>query len=190
MKKVLFTVFLSFLFLPGLQAQEDFKFGVTGGVVNSNVRGGLSAFGFNIASGSVQNKFGFFVGATGDVGISEKLHVQPELLYVNAGNLGYVQLPIMAKYYIIEKLYAQVGPQFSFSTNADEIKDLLSLVDAEDSIKSVGFDIAFGAGYEVLENLAVQARFAREITNRYSGPGNSFGSVRASNFYVGVVFFL
>lgn len=190
MKKVLFAIFLSFLFLSGLQAQEDFKFGVTGGVVNSNVRGGLSAFGFNIVSGSVQNKFGFFVGATGDVGISEKFHVQPELLYVSAGNLGYVQLPIMAKYYIIEKLYAQVGPQFSFSTNADEIKDLLSLVDAEDSIKSVGFDIAFGAGYEVLENLAVQARFAREITNRYSGPGNSFGSVRASNFYVGVVFFL
>jgi len=190
MKKIIFTFFLTILFVTGLQSQTDFKFGVTGGVVNSNVRGGLSAFGFNIVSGSVQNKFGFYVGAAGDMGISDKFHVQPEFLYVKAGNLGYVQLPIMAKYYIIDKLYAQLGPQFSLSTNADEIKELLSLVEAEDSIKSIGFDIALGAGYEVLDNLAVQARFATELTNRYSGPGNSFGSVKASNFYIGVVFFL
>lgn len=190
MKKLLFTIILSFLFVSGLQAQGDFKFGVTGGIVNSNVRGGISALGINIVSGRVANKFGFYVGAAGDYGISEKFHVQPEFLYAAAGDLSYVQLPIMAKYYIMDKLYAQVGPQFSFSTNADKIKDVLSLIDAEDAVKSVGVDIGFGAGYEILENLAVQARFSTEITNRYSGPANSIASVKASNFYVGVVFFL
>ncbi len=190
MKKVFFTIALSFLFISGIQAQDDFKFGVTGGVVNSSIRGGLSALGFNIASGNIESKFGFYVGASADYGISDKFHVQPELQYVAAGDLSYVQLPVMAKYYIIDKLYAQVGPQFSFSTNADKIKDLLSLVNAEDSVSSIGVDFAFGAGYELLDNLAVQARFATELTNRYSGPGTSFASVKASNFYVGVVFFL
>ncbi|MFK7812195.1 MAG: porin family protein [Maribacter sp.] len=189
MKKVLFTITLSILFVTGLQAQGDLKFGVTGGVVNSTVRGGLGIGGFNIASAGLANKVGFFVGATVDYGISEKFHAQPELLYVAAGDLSYVQLPIMAKYYIIDKLYAQVGPQFSFSTNADKIKNLLSSVNAEDNLKSTGVDIAFGAGYEILDNLSVQARFATELTNRISGL-SSIPSVKTSNFYIGVVFLL
>lgn len=191
MKKVLFTIILSFLFVSGLQAQGDFKFGVTGGLVNSNVRAGASLLNIvDLGSIDAVNKFGFYVGAAADLGISEKFHVQPELIYTKAGKLGYIQLPIMAKYYIIDKLYAQVGPQFSLSTNADEIKEVLDLIDAGDAVRSIGVDIGFGAGYELLDNLAVQARFATELTNRYTGIANSSLSVKASNFYVGVVFFL
>ena len=191
MKKVLFTICLAFFLSANAQAQGDFKFGVTGGAVNSNVRAGASLLNI-IDLGSIDaiNKFGFFVGAAADYGISEKLHIQPELLYTKAGKLGYIQLPIMAKYYIIDDLYAQVGPQFSLSTNADEVKDLLGLINAEDALSSTGVDIAFGAGYELLENLSVQARFATELTNRYNGPANTSLKVRSSNFYLGVVFFL
>jgi len=182
---------LTFFLVSGIQAQGDFKFGVTGGLVNSNVRAGASLLNIvDLGSIDAVNKVGFYVGAAADLGISEKFHIQPELLYTKAGNLGYIQLPIMAKYYIIDKLYAQVGPQFSLSTNADEIKDLLGLVNAEDTVRSIGVDVGFGAGYEVLENLAVQARFSTELTNRYTGLANTSLSLKASNFYVGVVFFL
>jgi len=191
MKKVFFTMILTFFLVSGIQAQGDFKFGVTGGLVNSNVRAGASLLNIvDLGSIDAVNKVGFYVGAAADLGISEKFHIQPELLYTKAGNLGYIQLPIMAKYYIIDKLYAQVGPQFSLSTNADEIKDLLGLVNAEDTVRSIGVDVGFGAGYEVLENLAVQARFSTELTNRYTGLANTSLSLKASNFYVGVVFFL
>lgn len=189
MKKVLFTIVLSFLFISGIQAQGDFKFGVTGGLITSRVNNQLSPLGINLANFTAVSGTGFYVGAIADVGLSEKFSIQPELTYASAGDLEYIQLPIMVKYYVIEGLYAQAGPQFSISTNADQIKDILDLVDAGDAVNSLGIDIGFGAGYDILDNLAVQARFSTELTNRYNGPGNSINQLKANNFILGVAYF-
>lgn len=145
--------------------------------------------GINLVDFTAVSGTGFYVGLIGDIGVAEKFSIQPELTYANAGDLEYIQLPIMVKYYIIDKLYAQAGPQFSISTNAGQVKDILELIDAEDAVKSLGIDIGFGAGYDILDNLAVQARFSTELTNRYDGPGNSINKLRATNFIVGVAYF-
>jgi len=182
-------MFLAFVFISGVQAQGEFKFGVTGGLITSRINNELSPLGINLANFTAASGTGFYVGGIGNIGISEKFNIQPELLYAKAGDLEYVQLPIMVKYYIIDKLYAQAGPQFSISTNASQVKDILELIEAEDAVKSLGIDIGFGAGYDLLENLAVQARFSTELTNRYDGPGNSINRLRANNFIVGVAYF-
>lgn len=180
---------LSFLFISGLQAQGEFKFGATGGLITSSINNELSPLGINLANFTAASGTGFYVGAIADLGITDKFHVQPELTYAKAGDLEYVQLPLMVKYYIIDKLYAQAGPQLSISTNADKIKDVLELIDAEDAVQSLGIDIGFGTGFDILENLAVQARFSTELTNRYSGPGNSINRLKANNFIVGIAYF-
>ncbi|MEP3208710.1 MAG: porin family protein [Maribacter sp.] len=189
MKKVLFTIILSFLLVSGLQAQGDFKFGATGGLITSRINNELSPLGINLADFTAASGTGFYIGAIANLGISEKIGVQPEFIYAKAGDLEYIQLPIMVKYYIIDKLYAQAGPQFSISTNASKVKDILELIDAEDAVKSLGIDIGFGAGYDILDNLAVQARFSTELTNRYDGPGNSINRLKANNFILGVAYF-
>jgi hypothetical protein len=189
MKKVLFTIILSGLFLTGLQAQGDLKYGVTGGVIYSTIGIKANIAGVNLLNLNAVDGFGFYVGAIADYSISEKFHVQPEFTYASAGDLGYVTLPIMAKYYVADGLNIQVGPQISISTTAGKIKDILELVDAGEAVKSLGFDIGFGAGYDITENLSAQARFSAELSNRYNGPGSGIGKLRASNLIVGVAYF-
>lgn len=189
MKKSLYLALVAILMYTPLIAQDDIKIGVTGGLISSRINNKLAPLGINLADFTAVSGTGFYVGAILNLDISEKIGVQPELLYAKAGDLEYIQLPVMFKYYVIDKLYAQAGPQFSISTNASKVKDILDLIDAEDAVKSLGIDLGFGAGYDILENLAVQARFSTELTNRYSGPGNSVNRLKANNFILGVAFF-
>jgi len=197
MKKVLFTLFTALSFTV-LQAQGDFKIGVTGGLLNSDVDVSLSALGLvDLGNIDAIANTGFYVGAIADIGVSDKFHVQPELTYGSAGDLAYVYLPVMAKYYIVSKLNVQVGPQFSFSTNADDIKGVIQDINGvlgsdnniDDVIKSMGVDLGFGVGFDILDNLSAQARYAVELTNRYDGPLNNSLEVKAATLNIGIAYF-
>ena len=197
MKKPLYLAIIAILMSASLFAQDDIKIGVTGGLINSSTSVKLSAFTVNLLNLNAINKVGFYVGAIGDVGISEKFHVQAELTYGSAGDLGFIFLPIMAKYYIIDGLNIQVGPQFNISTNVGEIKgairDIEDVVGSngniDDVISKTGVDLGFGAGYDITDHLSAQARFALEMTNRYNGPLNNSLKVRASTFNIGIAYF-
>jgi len=192
MKKVLFTVILLFLSISGLQAQDDFRFGVTGGLITSSITNRVAPLGFNLVNTTLASGTGFYVGGVASYGFSEKFAVQPEFLYANAGDLEYIQLPIMVKYYVIEGLYAMAGPQFSLSTNANQVSNLIeALFNSNDiiGVNSLGIDAGFGAGYELLENLSVQARFSVELTNRIDGAVGSISKGKANNFILGVAYF-
>jgi len=193
MKKVLFTIILSFLFISGLQAQEDFKFGVTGGLISSRINNRVAPLGINLVNTTLASGTGFYVGGAASVDIGEKFGAQVELTYAKASDLEYVLLPIMAKYYIIDGLYAQVGPQFTISTNANRVGNLIEdLFNSNDviGVNSLGIDLGFGAGYEVLENLVAQARFSVELTNRIDGALGSITKGKANNFTIGIIYFL
>ncbi|TMM55920.1 PorT family protein [Maribacter algarum] len=192
MKKVLFTIILSFLFISGLQAQDDFKFGVTGGLITSRINNKVAPLGINLVNTTLASGTGFYVGGIASLGFGEKFGVQPELVYAKAGDLEYIQLPIMIKYYVIEGLYAQAGPQFSLSTNANKVGNLIEdLFNSNDiiGVNSLGVDIAFGAGYEILENLSAQARFSVELTNRIDGAIGSITKGKANNLTIGIAYF-
>jgi opacity protein-like surface antigen len=192
MKKVLFTIVLSFIFISGIQAQGDFKFGVTGGLITSQINNKVAPLGFNLLNTTLVSGTGFYVGGITSVRFGENFGIQPELLYAKAGDLEYIQLPVMIKYYVIEGLYAQVGPQFSLSTNANEVGNVIeTLFNSNDiiGVNSLGIDLGFGAGYEILDNLAVQARYSVELTNRIDGVVGSISEGKANNFILGVAYF-
>lgn len=192
MKKVLFTTILSFLFVAGLQAQADFKFGVTGGLITSQLNNRVAPLGFNLFNTKLVSGTGFYVGGAASIGISEKFGVQPELVYANAGDLEYIQLPIMVKYYVIDGLYAQAGPQFSLSTNANKVGNVIEdLLNNDDiiGVNTLGVDLAFGAGYDILDNLSVQARYSVELTNRIDGIVGSISEGKVNNFIIGATYF-
>lgn len=138
MKKLLLIVGVA-VFTLSTQAQE--------------VRMGVKA-GLNMASiggddtGDAKSRTGFHIGGLVEIPISEKFSVQPELLYSAQGakeeysesfnepgfsgtikatdklKLDYINIPIMAKYYVIDGLAIEAGPQIGFLMSAKESAEL------------------------------------------------------------------
>ncbi len=195
MKKIISFFVFSFLAIAMASAQGNIKFGLTGGLINSDVDVDLSAFGiFDITSIDAINKTGFYIGAFADIEATDKLHVQPEITYGSAGDLSFVFIPVMAKYYVASGFNIQAGPQLNFSTNLGDIKDAIRDIegvlgtnaDLDDVLKSTGVDLAFGAGYDISDQLFVQARYAIELSDRYSGPIGSALDIKGKTLYFGV----
>ncbi|MDI9257431.1 porin family protein [Flavobacterium sedimenticola] len=155
MKKVIFTMAAVFA-LTFANAQDkkggssDMKFGVKAGYINSNFTGDYDTDATS----------GFYVGGLVDFSISEKFHVQPELLYSMEGAkdaaLNFVRIPVMAKYYVMEGLNLQAGPQFGFVAGGDDIKD---------NVKSLDYGLGIGAGYELESGLFFDARYNLGLAN-------------------------
>lgn len=196
MKRLLSLVAMALFALSSIQAQS-FRFGATGGLLNTNADINISVLGFNVANIDAINKTGFYVGVISDIGVSESFHIQPELTYGSAGDLAFVYLPIMAKYYVFKGLNIQVGPQISFSSNLNEIKKTIQDIEGvlgtngniDDVLKSTAIELGFGAGYDITNNITVQARYAFALTDRYDGPLGGALDVKNSTLNVGLAYF-
>jgi opacity protein-like surface antigen len=195
MKKIFLSAVFALVAFTTLSAQGTFKFGATGGLLHSNSNFNLDVVltDFKLAT---LNETGFYIGAIAELGLSEKLSIQPELTYGSAGDLSFIYLPIMAKVKVAQGLNVQFGPQLNFNSNVDEIKQLINEIDANDdqnsysdALKSSAFDLGFGLGYDVNDHFAVQARYAFPLTNRYDGPGNSLLEIKNNTLNVGVAYF-
>jgi hypothetical protein len=153
---------------------------------------------FTLSNFSATNNTGFYLGLLADVAATESLHIQPELTYGSAGDLAYVFLPVMAKFYITPQFNIQAGPQLSFSTSLNDIKgqvrSAIEIIDSdydgsiESVLKNVGVDLGFGAGFDISDSFMIQARYSLELTNRYTGPGSGLLKIKAQNIMVGAAY--
>ncbi|WP_420401548.1 porin family protein [Flagellimonas sp.] len=109
------------------------------------------------------------LGAVAEVSISEKLSIQPELLFSAQGTkdesdddeivrLDYLTLPILAKFYVAENLSIEAGPQIGILLKA-EVEDNGETTDLKDITKSTDLGIAFGMGYKLDNGLNFGARY-------------------------------
>src|SRR5690606_20595756 len=100
-------------------------------------------------------KTGFHVGAVAEIKFNDKFSIQPELLYSAQGtkfpinnsevkfNIDYINIPIMAKYYIVDGFSVEAGPQVGFLTKAElegTFDNLTGTTDIKDTVKSVDLD--------------------------------------------------
>lgn len=149
MKKVILSA-IALVAFSAANAQE-MKFGAKAGANFSNFTGDLDS----------DSTTGFYVGGFLDFTVSENFHVQPEVLYSMEGakdaKVNYVKVPIMAKYYLAETFNLQAGPYIGFKAGADSSVD--------DGVKSMDFGIGAGAGYDITENLFVDARYNVGLQN-------------------------
>ncbi|ESU22928.1 hypothetical protein FEDK69T_17070 [Flavobacterium enshiense DK69] len=182
MKKVILTVAAVFAFgfanAQDKSASSDaIKFGVKGGVQFTN---------FN-ADFDTDGKTGFYVGGLADFTVSEKFHVQPELLFSAEGaettdgfdlGISYLRVPVMAKYYVMEGLNIQAGPEVAFKVaTAEDIVD--------DFTKSVDFGLGFGAGYEMTNGLMFDARYNLGLSDINDVDGDP-DSIKNTGFQIGL----
>lgn len=180
MKKLLFfTLFLSFSF-PGF-SQADF--GIKAGVNFSNID-------FNIRSASPEGRVGFNLGTFVDFKLSRSFHLQPEVLYsregIKEGIIDYLNIPATLKWYFVEGIHLDAGPQLGI------------LVDAEGGthgLKSTNFSTVFGLGYETPGGFMIDTRYALGVANIIeedlaidSGMGYNISGIKAwtRTFQIGI----
>lgn len=167
MKKIILSILAVAAF--GTANAQDIKFGVKAGANFSNFTGDADADG----------RTGFYVGGLADFTISEKFHVQPELLYsmegAKDGELDFLKIPVMAKYYVMDGLNIQAGPFVGFKINAEEFTDEFT--------KSLDFGLGFGAAYELEKGLFFDARYNLGLSNISDVDGVDVGT---SAFQIGL----
>jgi hypothetical protein len=83
-------------------------------------------------------------------------------------NLDYLNLPLMAKYYVAEGFSLEAGPQVGFLMSAkakvsgggeSEEEDI------KDSVKGINFGVNFGVGYKLDSGLNFGARYNLGLSN-------------------------
>ncbi|MFN3639740.1 MAG: porin family protein [Flavobacterium sp.] len=110
MKNNVLTWFLFVFLLSGtLTAQEitpGFKTGLNFANLNSDA--------------STDMTIGYYIGFLADIRLSEKFHLQPEVLYSREGAkdviINYIKVPVMAKYYLSDEFALHAGPYISVIT--------------------------------------------------------------------------
>ncbi len=188
MKKIILTVAAVFAF--GFANAQETKFGIKGGVNFANLAGDIE---------DNSSLIGFNVGGLVEIKVSDKFFIQPELLFSAQGakeeysetfngttinydsklNLSYLNIPVMAKFYVADKFSLEAGPQVGFLLSAkanseatDGTNSSSSEEDVKDSFESTDFGFNFGAGYDFTTNLSAGVRYNLGLSNIAKDSGN------------------
>lgn len=173
MKKI-YTIAAIFAIGFSANAQQEVKYGPKAGVNFATVS--------NVENSKMLT--GFYVGAVAEIKFNDKFSVQPELVYSAQGvkqeynetfagmtinetftsKFDYINIPIMAKYYVYEGLSVELGPQFGFLVKA-ETKGGGEKVDAKDSTKSFDFGVGAGLAYDLANGFFANARYNFGLTD-------------------------
>ncbi|PWK17383.1 porin family protein [Xanthomarina spongicola] len=187
MKKVLLTAAIAVFGFTSMNAQ-NVSFGAKAGMNVATIGGDFGNY-YDYYEGdatdNVKSRVGFHVGGLAEIMISEKFAIQPEILYSSQGfkteysygsereesnvNLSYLNLPVMAKFFPIENLSVEAGPQVGFLLSANEDYEYTDSDfpednvsgdrDVKDSVKGVDFSMNIGVGYKLDMGVFFQARY-------------------------------
>jgi opacity protein-like surface antigen len=173
------------IFTVGFANAQKAEFGIKGGLNSSDFSGDTGRVDF-------KSRVGFNVGAFVAIKLSEKITLQPEILYSTQGaknsnvtmiimidiltnadvkvNLSYINFPVMIKYYVADKFNLEVGPQIGFLTSAEsstyyDVSSQAVDEDIKDSFESVDFGLNFGAGYDFTKNISAGIRYNLGLAN-------------------------
>ena len=179
MKKVFLTA--AALFAIGFAQAQTARFGVKAGMNVSSLTGNIE---------NAEAKIGAHVGGLVEIKITNKFAIQPELLlslqgakndytekfgnsrYTNEEklNLTYINIPVMAKFYVIPALSLEAGPQLGFLVNAErkytftevdgnDVSTISRKNDIKGNLRTLDAGFNLGASYYFTNNLFVQARY-------------------------------
>jgi hypothetical protein len=181
MKKLLLSAFAVCAFAFTTNAQEV-TFGAKAGLNLANLTGDVEGNSMLAAA---------HVGGMAEISFSDKFAVQPEVLFSMQGassdfgdlNLNYINIPIMAKYFVTEEISLEAGPQIgllmSAKADGEDVKDFYSGTD---------FGLNIGAGYKMESGLNFGLRYGIGMSNIIDAEGSE-ADVKNSNIQVSVGYF-
>lgn len=174
MKKSILLIAIALFGFTTVSAQEYVMFGAKGGVNFSTFSGdGVNAFN------DPKGRTSFHLGLVGEIPVSERFSVQPEVLYSGQGydiadrdnandieyQLDYINVPVIAKFYLMDGLALEAGPQVGFLVNSEidsnpsSGNDNNSISLNEDQFNKVDLSLALGASYKFTGGLFVNGRY-------------------------------
>ncbi|HMI06956.1 MAG TPA: porin family protein [Flavobacterium sp.] len=186
MKKVILTA-LAVLAFGFTNAQKNVRFGLKGGLNLSTL------------TGDVQNaeiKPGVHIGGLVEIKLTNRFSLQPELLlsmqgaksdysenfggvryeYEDKYNLTYINVPVMAKFYVIPKLSLEAGPQLGFlvsaknkyterSIDGNNSSSISDTQDVKGDFATIDAGVNFGLSYYFTDNIFIQGRYSLGLTS-------------------------
>ncbi|WP_166962086.1 porin family protein [Yeosuana marina] len=202
MKKLILVISIVLLSVK-ISAQENFRFGIKGGVNFSS----LNNINYN---GYKKIKTGINFGLLAEISLNDKFSIQPEILYSTQGvktdlNLNaiaypgpgpiyqpytekgkyifnYIQIPILAKVYLIKKLSFEIGPSFNFLTKSEQKSK-------SQTYRNIGKDFEFsgtlGFSYEISKKLFVSYRFLKGFSNAFHYDPPNFENAKNYGYQLG-----
>jgi len=195
MKKVILCGAIALFGFLSANAQEV-QFGAKAGVNLATLTGDND--------GDVNGLTSFHVGAVAEFKISDKFSFQPELMYSAQGakeeyketytilgttytddvtakiKLDYINIPLMAKFYVAEGFSLEAGPQvgfllsakseFEFTETTDDGTTVSEISgseeeDIKDGISGFEYGLNFGVGYKMDSGLNFGARYNLGLGN-------------------------
>lgn len=180
MKKLVVLSLFSLFATTAAMAQTELSYGIKGGLNFSSFSGnGFEAYDDN-------GRTSFHIGALVEIPVTERFAIQPEVLYSGQGydilqrdgaddleyQIDYINVPVMAKFYVLEGLYAEAGPQIGFLANSqidgdpdDTNSGEVNLND--DQFNDIDFSLGVGLGYKFNFGLFANARYNFGLTDVY-----------------------
>jgi len=160
-----FTLSLMILGLSTLSVNaQTLHYGVKAGYNGANIGG-------DVKEGNTLNTF--HAGLLLEVELNNKFSIQPEILYsaqgskYNSGrksNIDYINVPILAKYYFIDRFSVEAGPQIGFLTKSED-KWNGETVDYKDETKSIDLSLPVGLSYRFPMDFFISARYIFGLSN-------------------------
>ena len=204
MKKIILSVAAMLTF--GLANAQEVEFGVKGGINIANIVS---------KDDSADSKVGFHVGAFAEIKISDKFSIQPELLFSTQGataketvyvegafyngevkfNLSYINVPVMAKFYVAKGFSLEAGPQIGFLTSAKgdvEVSQvgggpvIKQTQDIKEMFNTVDFGLNFGLGYKFTEKFSAGARYNLGLSDLNKEGDSDQNSIKNSVIQISV----
>jgi hypothetical protein len=162
--KRIFLIALALMAFGVTNAQQT-RFGIKGGLNLTTFAGGNYW--------DAKSLVGFQLGGFAEIKVIDRLSIQPEVLFSTQGakidggsfgdfdyKLNYINVPVLAKFYITKQFTVEGGPQLGFLVSAKQEGD-----DVKDNFKSVDTGFNFGAGYNFTDNVSVNLRYTVGLSN-------------------------
>ena len=201
MKKIFLIITIVFLSITTISAQKKINFGIKGGINFTNIT--QDAF-----SSYTSSKTGMNIGLLAEIPFGDKFSIQPEILYSTQGSktidildgvpypgapgippvkgeykLNYIQIPILAKIYLLKKLSFEIGPSFNFLTKGEKTTSL-------NTISKIGNGFEFGGilglSYKINNTLFLSSRYLKGFSKALkSNDLYNFGEAKNYVFQLG-----
>ena len=175
MKNLFLAAVFTALTVTSAFAQGEVRFGLKGGLNLASIGGDAIYAGF----GGFNSRTSFHIGALVEIPFTDKISLQPEVLYSSQGSktnygfgtsadtkLDYIAIPIMGKYHIIAGLSGELGPVINILASAEGLDSNTAIVgDVKDQYKSLDIGIGIGASYRLPMGLFGSLRYNKGVTD-------------------------
>ena len=159
------TLFVLLLFTSAMLCAQTVRIGPKVGLNLANYTGNVSS--------EVRGLAALQAGGVAEIEIIDMLTIQPELLFsvqgVTVGDTklvnNYISLPIMGRFYPVDFLYIEAGPQLGFLISANE-KTRADKISISQNYKTVDIGLSFGAGTRITDlGLGFGIRYYAGLSN-------------------------